>query len=210
MNVVAINTEPRDITVKASVVRNEGKIPAVLYGGDENIHFSTTHNSIKAAVYTPDFKLTELDIDGKKYRSIIKDIQFHPLTDEILHVDFLSIEDGRKVNVEIPIRFKGESPGVKTGGKLIQSMRKVKIKVDPKNLVDELFIDISELELGFAVRVKDIELNDNMTLMVNPAIPVANVEVPRALKSASEEEEEGIALGGEVAADAPAEESPAE
>ena len=184
MNVVAIKAESRDTNVKASAIRKESKIPAVLYGGNEILHFSTTHNDVKSAIYTPDFKLAELDIDGKKAKAIIKDIQFHPLTDEIEHIDFLEIEDGRKVKVEIPVRFKGTSPGVKTGGKLIQSMRKVKVKVDPVNLIDELFIDISELELGSSVRVKDIQLAEGMELMVNPAIPVAVVEVPRALKSA--------------------------
>ena len=211
MNVVAIKAEPRDINVKASVVRKDGRIPAVLYGGDEIVHFSTTHNDVKAAIYTPDFKITELEIDGKNYKSIVKDIQFHPVTDDIMHIDFLTIEDGRKVKVEIPVRFKGTSPGVKTGGKLIQSMRKVKVKVDPANLVDELFIDISELQLGSSVRVKDIVLADGMELMVNPAIPVAGVEVPRALKSAEAAAEdavpgaaaegEGDAEGGEEAAE---------
>ena len=203
MNVVAIKTETRDVNTKASVLRQEGKIPAILYGGDLNVPFATTHNDVKAAIYTPDFKLTELDIDGKKYKAIVKDIQFHPLTDAIEHIDFLAVEDGRMIKVEIPVRFKGVSPGVKGGGKLIQSMRKVKVKVDPKNLVDELFIDISSLELGSSVRVRDIELADGMELMVNPSVPVANVEIPRALKSAASKAE----AAGEVAASA---EAPAE
>ncbi len=203
MNVVAIKTETRDVNTKASVLRQEGKIPAILYGGDLNVPFATTHNDVKAAIYTPDFKLTELDIDGKKYKAIVKDIQFHPLTDAIEHIDFLAVEDGRMIKVEIPVRFKGVSPGVKGGGKLIQSMRKVKVKVDPKNLVDELFIDISSLELGSSVRVRDIELADGMELMVNPSVPVANVEIPRALKSAASKAE----AAGEVAAPA---EAPAE
>jgi len=189
MNVVAIKAEPRDVSQKASVVRNSGKIPAILYGGDTSIAFATTHNDVKAAIYTPDFKLTEIEVDGKKYKSIVKDIQFHPVTDEIEHIDFLLLEDGREVKVQVPIRFKGVSPGVKNGGKLIQSMRKVKVKADPSNLVDELFIDISGLKLGFAVRVKDIEMPEGMELMVNPNIPVAVVEVPRALKSATSQAE---------------------
>lgn len=174
-------------------MRSEGKIPAILYGGPEQVAFSTTHNDVKAAVYTPDFKLTELDIDGKKYKSIVKSVQFHPVTDAIEHIDFLEIEDGRPVKVEIPVRFKGVSPGVKSGGKLIQSIRKIKVKADPVNLVDELFIDISQLELGFSVRIKDIQVPEGIEILMNPAIPVAIVEVPRALKSAAAKEETAAA-----------------
>lgn len=185
MQIVSIKAEARDTKTKASVLRQEGKIPAVLYGGEGNVHFSTTHNDVRDAIYTQDFRLTELDVDGKKYKAIVKDIQFHPVTDAIEHIDFLKVEQGRKVNVEIPIRFKGTSPGVKNGGRLVQSLRKVKVKVDPAHMVDELFIDISDLELGGAVRVKDIEFTDGMTLMLNKNIPVAVVQTPRALKSAT-------------------------
>jgi large subunit ribosomal protein L25 len=193
MNIVDIKAESRDLKRKASSVRAEGKIPAILYGGPEQVAFSTTHNDVKAAVYTPDFKLTELDIDGKKYKSIVKSVQFHPVTDAIEHIDFLEIEDGRPVKVEIPVRFKGVSPGVKSGGKLIQSIRKIKVKADPVNLVDELFIDISQLELGFSVRIKDIQVPEGIEILMNPAIPVAIVEVPRALKSAAAKEETAAA-----------------
>jgi len=185
METVSVKCENRDATLKASSVRKENKIPAVLYGGDINESFSTTLNEVKGLIYTPDFKIAELDIDGTSRRAIVKSVQYHPVTDAIQHIDFLAIEDGRKVKVQVPVRFKGVSPGVKSGGKLLQSMRKVKIKVDPKNLVNELYIDISNLELGSSVKVKDIELNENIEVMVNENIPVAIVEVPRALKSAA-------------------------
>ena len=185
MQTVAVKGQKRDVASKASVVRKEGRIPAVIYGGDTLEHFSTTHNEVKALIFTPDFKLAELDLDGTVHKCIVKDIQWHPVTDEILHIDFLAIQEGRKVNVEIPVKFKGVSPGVKSGGKLMQTMRKVKVKLDPKDLVDELFIDISDLALGASVRVKDIEKNDAIEFMVNSAIPVATVEIPRALKSAA-------------------------
>jgi len=185
METVSVKCEKRDVNIKASLLRKEGKIPAVLYGGDNNESFSTTLNEVKNLIYTPDFKLANLDIAGSAKKSIVKNVQYHPVTDEILHIDFLALEEGRKVKVEIPVRFKGVSPGVKGGGKLLQSMRKVKIKVDPKNMVNELFIDISSLELGSAVKVKDIEVNDSIEIMVNENIPVAIVEVPRALKSAA-------------------------
>lgn len=206
MNTVDIKVQGRDTEVKASTLRADGKIPAVLYGGDINIPFVTTHNDVKAVIYTGDFKIAKLDIDGKQYDAIVKDVQFHPVTDQIEHIDFLALEKGRKVKVELPIRFKGASPGVKNGGKLIQSMRKVKVKLDPNDLVDEVFIDISKLKLGFSVRVKDIEISENIEILVNPAIPVATVEVPRALKSAESQAELDEEEAVEETAEAPAEE----
>jgi len=202
MNTVSFKGDNRDTTVKASVLRASGNIPAVMYGGDILEHFTVKHNDIKHLIYTPDFKLGEVDIDGKSHKCIIKDIQFHPVTDAIEHIDFLAIEDGREVKVNIPIRFKGVSPGVKGGGKLMQSMRKVKVKVDPKNLVDVLYIDISNLELGFSVKVKDIEISEGMEVLASPSIPVASVEVPRALKS--EQAAEEVAVAGEEGEAAPA------
>lgn len=190
MKTVSFTGQKRDVAEKASRTRKEGRIPAVIYGGELVDHFSVTHNDIKSLIYTPDFKLGELDLDGKKYKCIVKDVQYHPLTDEIVHIDFLAIEEGRKVKVEVPIRFKGVSPGVKEGGKLMQTMRRIKIKVDPAHLVDEMMLDISDLKLGFAVKVKDIETNENIEILVNKNIPVATVQVPRALKSIEAEEAE--------------------
>ncbi len=207
MQVVTFNGEARDMSVKSKQIRKEGKIPAVMYGPDVLEHFTITHNEVKKLIFTPDFKLGEVSIAGKAHKCIIKDIQWHPITDQINHIDFLALKEGNKVNVEIPVRFKGVSPGVKAGGALMQTMRRVKVKVDPKDLVDELFIDISELELGDAVRVKDIEMPAEMELMVAEAVPIATVEVPRALRSAeaSAEDESEAAAEGEAAEAAPAE-----
>jgi len=199
----SFTAEPRDAKVKAKALRNAGKIPAVLYGPDVQEHFTVQHNDVKHLIYTPDFKIGEVSLDGSKHQCIVKDIQYHPMTDQIHHIDFLAIKPGTMIKVEIPVKFKGVSPGVLNGGKLMQSMRKVKVKLDPANLVDELLIDISELKLGFAVRVKDIELPDGIELMVNEAVPVAAVEVPRALKSAeaAAEKEDGEKDGAEAPAE---------
>ena len=171
-------------------VRKESKIPCVLYGGDQPVHFSTTLKDVKSIVYTPDFKLVELDIEGEKYRSILKEIQFHPISDEIVHMDFLKLTDGKPVKVEVPVRFKGTSPGVKVGGKLLQLVRKVKIKTIPEKLIDQLVLDISELDLGQAIRVRDIEAIEGIEVMNSPGIPVATVEIPRALRSAQAAEKD--------------------
>ncbi len=114
----------------------------------------------------------------------------HPVTDEIVHVDFLRLKEGVPVKVELPLGFKGVSPGVKAGGKLIQNMRKVKVKVDPAYLQDRLYVSIEGLELGHSVRVKDVEVNEHMEVMSALATPVAQVAVPRALKSATAAAEE--------------------
>lgn len=191
MNIVPVNGEVREGLGKTATktIRKEGKIPCVVYGGGEPIHFLTDHNSIKHLVYTPDFKVAEITASGKTVRAIVKDIQFHPVNDKIMHIDFLQLVDGKTIRVEVPVRFKGASPGVKLGGKLQQSLRRVKVKTVPEHLVDELYVDVSHLELGQAVRVRDIESNEHIEILNPPANPVASVEIPRALRSAASKKE---------------------
>lgn len=218
MQVVSINTAKRESlgrkATKAS--RNSGAIPSVLYGGNEVHHFTTTAKDVKSLVYTPDFKLAELDLDGQKHKAILKDIQFHPVTDEILHLDFLRLIDGVNVKVDVPVRYEGTSPGVKEGGKLMISLRNVTIKTKPEHLVDQLVADISDVQLGDSIRVKELQINENIEVMTDANIPVASVIVPRALKSAEDEaaEEAAAAEGAEGAAEgaegAPAAEAPKE
>jgi large subunit ribosomal protein L25 len=165
--------------------RKSGNVPAVMYGGKEVIHFTVTPASVKNLVYTPDFKLADLVIDGSHYKGILKSAQFHPVTDELLHIDFLRLVDKTPIRLEVPLRFKGSSPGVKLGGKLIQQLRKIKIKTTPESLVDELKADISKLDLGQALRVRDIVVPQGVEIINNGATPVALIEVPRALKAAA-------------------------
>ena len=169
----------------SKVDRNNGNIPAVMYGGNDVIHFTVTPAAVKHLIYTPDFKLADLEIDGKHYRAILKSVQFHTVTDQILHIDFLRLIDKTPIKVEIPLRFKGVSPGVKVGGKLIQQLRKIKIKTTPEFLVDELKADISKLELGQALRVREVIIPNGVEIINNPATPVALIEIPRALKAAA-------------------------
>ena len=205
MQTVSFTAEKRPEGVKAAAIRKEGRIPAVLYGPDVLEQISVIQNDVKHLIFTPDFKMGEVEVGGAKHKCIIKDIQYHPVTDNIRHIDFLALKPGTKVKLSIPVRFKGVSPGVKSGGSLMVSVRRVKVKADPANLVDELFVDISELELGDAVRVRDIEKVDGIELLVDGATPVAIVEVPRALKSAEAEAEaieEGAPAEGAQAAPA--------
>jgi len=189
MEIVKIEAQTRESFGKkhTKILRKEGLVPAIIYGGENNTTISVTPKSVKSLVYTPDFKLAEIDVNGETHKCILKDITFHPLSDEIVHIDFLRMIEGKPIKVEIPVDFKGKSPGVKEGGKLIPQMRKVKVKTTPDLLVDRVYVDISELELGNSVRVRDIEFPDGMEVMTTTATPVAIVEVPRALKSAEAE-----------------------
>jgi large subunit ribosomal protein L25 len=187
MEVVKINGAVRaGLGKKASKAdRNNEAIPCVLYGGNENVHFTTTWSEVRHLIYTPDFKTAELNIDGKTYNAILKETQFHPATEQIRHVDFLKLVPGHPINVSIPLRLKGTSPGVKAGGRLIQSVRKVKVKCLPEVMIDEMSLDISLLELGQTVRVRDIITQEGIEITMASSVPVALVEIPRALRSAA-------------------------
>lgn len=201
MEVIAISGQLRADLGKSATktVRKEERIPCVLYGGDEIIHFSTTLKEVRDLIYTPDFKVAEATIDGKTYKCFVKDIQWHPVTDAIVHLDFLRLIEGVPVKVEVPLRFKGASPGVKNGGKLIQKLRRIKIKTTPEHLIGELQVDISSLQLNQSIRVRDIDrVRDNIDVLNSPGVPVASVEVPRALRSATAAAEKaGTATAGE-------------
>lgn len=200
--VVVSGTVRTEVGKKATkAVRNAGEIPAVLYSKNGNTHFSTTHKAVKTLIFTPDFHVADLQLDGKSARAIVKDVQWHPVTDEIVHIDFLELIDGQSVKLEVPIRFEGTAPGMRSGGKLLQLMRRVKIKTTPENIVRELKADISSLELGQSIRVRDIETVDGIEIMSAGASPLGVIEIPRALRSAASAAEKE---GEEVVEDTPA------
>lgn len=177
---------------KASAdIRKKGEVPCVMYGGNESVHFSLHPLDLKNIIFTPDFNVIEIEISGVKHRCILKDYQLHPVTDEVTHVDFLKLVDGKKVKVEVPVRFKGVSPGVKGGGKLQQLVRRVKIKTTPSKLVDEIQMDISNLGLGQSIRIRDIAPMEGIEIMNSPGIPVATIEIPRAMRSAEAAKKKG-------------------
>ena len=200
MVTVNVTGTPRTDKGKKSTkaARNSGTIPCVMYGGDEVIHFTTTYNEVKSLIYTPDFKVAEINIDGKTHRAIVKDSQFHPVKENILHLDFLRLVDGTPVNLELPVKFVGSSPGVKLGGKLQQSLRRIKVKTLPEKMVDVLVLDISKMRLGESIRIRDLQVPEGIQVMASPATPVAAIEIPRALRAA------GAAAAAEAAAAATA------
>jgi large subunit ribosomal protein L25 len=205
MEVVAIKGQARTGKGKsqAKTIRKEGLVPGVMYSSEGNTHFSVEPFDLKPLIYTPAFKLAELELDGNKTKCILKDVQFHPVTDEVLHVDFMVVEPGRTIKVEVPVAYTGVAPGVKTGGKLVKKLRKVKIKAQAENLVDSMTLDISSLQLGQSIRVRDIQPKEGIEIMNASGIPVASVEIPRALKSA----EAAAAKAGTAAAPAAAAEA---
>lgn len=210
MEVVTVQGEVRDNLGKRSTkdVRIGGLVPGVIYGVGEAIHFTTVAKNVKDLIYSANFKLAEVEVGGKTYRCILKDMQFHPVTEQLLHLDFLQLEEGQSVRIEVPIRFVGVSPGVKSGGKLQQNLRRVKIKTTPEHLVDEMIADISKLKMGQSVRVKDLKEVKGVEVINSSGIPVATVVVPRAMRSAASgaEEEELAAEAGEGQEAAAAEE----
>lgn len=187
----------------ANHLRKAGEVLCNLYGGEEAIAFSAPYNSFTPIVYTPDFFKIEIKLDGKSYTALVKEIQLHPVTDKLLHVDFLELIPNKEIFAEIPVILTGQAAGVKAGGKLVQKLRKVKVKSTPENLVDKIELNVESLKLGKSIKVRNIK-QDNLVIMNPGSVPVASVDVPRALRgsfkaSADDEDEAPAAAPAEVA-----------
>lgn len=178
-------------------LRREEKTPCVLYGGKENIHFAVEKQNLKKLVYTPNVYLVDLAIDGANRKAILKDIQFHPVSEEILHIDFLEIFDDKPVEIDIPVSLIGLAAGVQTGGKLQTLNRKLKVKALPKDLPDTLEIDIAGLELGKSIKVGEVSF-ENIELLNSKNSVIASVKLTRAAKGMASEDEEGGEEGEET------------
>jgi large subunit ribosomal protein L25 len=192
MKSIAISGSPRENVGKrdAKELRYQSMVPAVLYGGPTQTHFAVSAADLKAVVYTPVVHFIDLQIAGVTSQAIIKDLQFHPLTEQILHVDFLLLDPKKPVTIEIPIKLTGTSPGVKTGGKLVQKLRKLRIKALPKDHLDTIDVSITELEVGKSVRVSDLTVK-NMTITNAMEDTIVSVTTSRALRQAEQEAASG-------------------
>jgi large subunit ribosomal protein L25 len=188
MKSIAISGSPRENVGKrdAKELRYQGLVPSVLYGGATQTHFSVSAADLKPAVYTPEVHFIDLDIAGAKSQAVIQDIQFHPLTEQILHVDFLLLDNKKPVTIEIPIRITGTSPGVKMGGKLVQKLRKLRVKGLPKDHLDNIEVSIEGLEVGKSVRVGEINV-PNLTITNAPEDTILSITTSRALRQAEQE-----------------------
>ena len=168
----------------AKAVRANEQVPCVIYGGEKVVNFVTHKNSFASLVYTPDFKIAEISLDGVTYRGIVKAIQFHPVSEAILHVDFVELVSGQKVRANVPLRVIGQAAGSKKGGTLSQKVRRVEIMTTPESLVDAMEVDVTNLDLAMSARIRDIKEVAGVTVLNAPAIPVVTIDVPRALRSA--------------------------
>jgi large subunit ribosomal protein L25 len=185
-------------------IRSEGKVPGVIYGGAQDMKFSAPVAAFKGIVYTPDFQLADIALDGKSYPCILKDLQFDKVSDDLIHVDFMELVEDKKVIASIPIKFTGTAIGVKDGGKLITKMKSLKVKTLPKYLQENIKVDISDLQLNGNIRVLDVVV-DHYEILNSPRIPIASVVLTRELK----QEEAVPAAGAAGAAPAPAAGTPA-
>ncbi len=189
--------------------RKEGKVPCVLYGGKEQIHFQMEEKAFKKIVFTPEVFILNISIEGKEYTAMMQDIQYHPVSDAILHADFLEVLPGKLISIGVPVTLTGTSIGVLAGGKLIQKLRKVRVKGLIDDLPEDLTVDITEIGIGGSFKMKDLEL-ENLELLDPPNSVIVRVKTARVVEEIEEEEEEGVegeAAEGEAAegGEAPAE-----
>lgn len=174
--------------VATKALRNAEKVPCVLYGGDKALHFSADETAFKDLVYTPNVYTAKIEFEGNKYNAILKDIQFHPVSDKILHIDFYQLFDDKMVTMEIPVKLLGTAPGIILGGSLRFAQRKLNVRALPKDLPDFIEADISKLNIGDKLYVT--ELFDKKYSILNPEnTVVAQVRTSRNVAKVATPEE---------------------
>ena len=211
MKTFALNAEIREVSKIANkALRNQGKVPCVLYGGDKQVYFSASENDMNKLVNTPDVFLITFELGGESFQAIIQDLQFHPVTDKILHVDFLQTFEDKEVTLNIPVKFSGTPIGVRNGGNLIVRRRHIKTRAVPANLPDAIEIDIENIRIGKFIYIGEIR-TDKYTFLAPDNAVIVGVKTARGAIDEEEEDAEGAEVAeGETApdGDAPAAESP--
>ena len=165
----------------ARQIRSQENVPAVIYGGAQEVNFYASAKAFKPLVYTGEFQIAEVTVDGKMYRCILKDLQFDKVSDALIHLDLLELVDDKKVVATLPLKFLGTSVGVKEGGKLVVKIKALKVKALPKDLVETISVDITNLVLNGNIRVEDVKAN-GIEILNSPRIPIASVVMTRQLK----------------------------
>ncbi|HYD90117.1 MAG TPA: 50S ribosomal protein L25/general stress protein Ctc [Flavobacterium sp.] len=188
MKSITIKGSERESVGKAATraARNAGMVPCVLYGGDQPVHFTAEEMSFKNLVYTPNVHTVVIELAGKTYNAILQDIQFHPVSDKILHIDFYQLHEDKEITMDVPVKITGTSPGVLGGGVLRVNQRKLKVRALPANLPDFVEANISELEMGNKLYVTKLETN-NFKLLNPENTVVAQVRISRAAMKAAQE-----------------------
>lgn len=191
---------------EAKRLRDQSMVPCVIYGGEEQVHFYAPMILFREIVYTAEAHFVHLNIEGNQFECILQDIQFHPVSEIILHADFLQLFEGKLIKMDIPVHFVGKSAGVVKGGTLVKKRRTLRVNALPKNMPEHINVDITALDFGRAIKVSEVE-SENFNIMDTPQASIAVVEIPRALrgKSDAEEESEGTEEGTEEETEAAAE-----
>ncbi|MGB8358464.1 MAG: 50S ribosomal protein L25/general stress protein Ctc [Bacteroidales bacterium] len=199
MKTIEIKALPRDQFGKkgSNALRAEGNVPCVMYGGKENKHFFAHENAFRGLVYTPDVFLVDIVIDGTTYNAVMKELQFHPVTDKLLHIDFIQVDETKPVIVDLPIMITGESAGVKAGGKLNLKRRTLKVKGMVNDIPEHLAVDITNLEIGQSIKIGEISY-DKLEIIDNKRAMIVGVAVSRV---SLKEEEVAPAEGAEAPAE---------
>lgn len=169
-------------------LRSQDNVPAVIYGGAKEVNFYASAKAFKPLVYTGEFQLAQVNVDGNTYTCILKDLQFHKVSDLLNHVDLLELVGDKKVVATLPIKFTGVSVGVKAGGRLITKINALKVKALPKDLKEFIEVDITNLELNGNIRVEDVK-EPNLEILNSPRIPIASVVLTRQLKQEEAKDE---------------------
>lgn len=188
MKSIEIKGTAREIAVRSSEqtkvlkeIRKNNGVPCVLYGGAENLHFTVANEMLRNLVYTPDIYLVNLDIDGKKVKAILKDIQFHPVKDNILHVDFFEVVSTKPIVMEVPVQLEGLAEGVKAGGKMTLQMRKLKVRSLYDKMPEKLVVNVSHLGLGKTIKISELSFEGLELLNAKDAV-VCVVKLTRAAR----------------------------
>ena len=192
--------------VATKALRNAGKVPCVLYGGEQPVHFSADEVSFKNLVYTPNVHTAVIELEsGESFDAILQDIQFHPVSDKIIHVDFYQLFPGKLVTMTIPVKLSGNSKGVLNGGRLLFTNRKLSIRALPKDFPDFIGVDITPLKIGDNVSIADV-LDEKLDFLHPDNMAIVRVAMARNATEVEEEEEgeEGTEEGAEAATEAPA------
>jgi large subunit ribosomal protein L25 len=209
MKSLAISVKKRENVGKTNskALRNQGKVPCVLYGGEKQVCFYTHENDVRKLVYSPDIFLVNLDIDGTKTSCIMQDIQFHPVTDKILHIDFLEVFADKEVTVEIPVVLNGIALGVRNGGNLFFRRKKIITRAIAADLPDTIEIDISELTIGDFIYIKDLKSDKYVFLAPDNSVVVGVKTARAAIEElvVGEETEEGTTEEGDATEESSAE-----
>ena len=200
----------KSVTIKGNVRENLGKkdakklrreenVPCVIYGDGEPIHFYAHFNEFRKLIYSPSVFLIDIELDGKVVPVIMQDIQWHPVEEQILHIDFLQIKEDKPIKISVPVVTTGLAVGIKAGGKLKNNLRRLKVKALAKDLPDTIELDVTELAIGQSIKVEDVS-RENLELLDTPSNVIVSVMVTRAAKSAAGAAEDGEEGEGEEGA----------